>query len=111
MEVRQGISTDYAKERFDISLDETDLARLALEFGIEVYQVRELTTLQACKLLTLDAERFVLIQAPKYGRDTAVVREQLRSNREQFAHALATLKGTELETERKHLGLPPEKEG
>jgi len=107
MEVRQGISTDYAKERFDISLDETDLARLAQEYGFYAReQEHGLNTLQVCRLLTLEAERFVLVQAPKYGRDTAVVIEQLRANREQFAAVLVELTGVKLAEMRKRVGLP-----
>lgn len=90
MEVRQGISTEYAKEKFDVTLDETDLIRLANEYGISADQ---LTTTTAYLLLTLEAERFVLVQSPKYGRSVEEVRGQLRTNREQFATALSLATG------------------
>jgi hypothetical protein len=105
MEVRQGISTDYAKEKWDITLDETDLQRLRHEYG-QLFGdpdiIKEpVPTWLAMMLLTLEAERFVLVQAPKFGRDVAAVKEQLRANRESFATAMSTATGLTLDETRK----------
>jgi hypothetical protein len=106
MEVRQGISTDYAKDRFDVSLDETDLARLANDYGFyETPREGGLSSIQAWLLLTLEAERYVLVQAPKYGRDMAEVVGQIKANREQFATVLAEVTGLELGECRKRVGI------
>jgi hypothetical protein len=105
MEIMLGIATDYGQDKFNVSLDETDLMRLACEYGITP-DLAQLTTTQVTRLLTLECERFVLIQAPKYGRPVDVVKEQLRGNREQFARALVELTGLELAECRKRVGLP-----
>jgi hypothetical protein len=106
MEVHQGIATDYGQDKFDVSLDETDLARLANEYGFYGSPSENgLTTLQAWVLLTLEAERFVLVQSPKYGRDMAQVVTQIQANREQFATILVEVTGLELGECRKRAGL------
>jgi hypothetical protein len=73
-------------------LDETDLSRLASEYGI-AQTPEQLPTREAYMLLALEAERFVLVQAPKYGRPVESVKAQIRSNREQFASVLAAVTG------------------
>ncbi len=103
-EARMGISTDYSRERFDVALDETDLQRLATEYGFDY--AAGLTTMQAVRLLTVEAERYALIQAPKFGRPVDAVRAQLLANREEFAVALADVTGLGLAQTRKQLGLP-----
>jgi hypothetical protein len=103
-QARMGISTDYSRERFDCGLGEEDLQRLAAEYG---FDASHLTCGQVMRLLTLEAERFVLVQAPKYGRPMEQVMDQLRANREQFAMALAQVAGQDLELMRKRIGLPP----
>ncbi|SRR5712692_829015 len=103
MEVRQGVSTEYGKQRFDITLDETDLVRLCNEYG--VMDPSNLTTVQVYLLLTLEAERFCLVQAPKMGQAAASVVKQIRANREQFAGLLAEMTGLELAETRKRVGL------
>lgn len=111
MEVTQGISTDYAKEKFNVTLDEADLIRLAGEYDLP--EPRKMTTFQACRLLTLEAERFVLIQAPRYGRKADESRDQLwgpGGNREQFAAALADVTGRDFEECRRQLRLPPKED-
>jgi hypothetical protein len=107
MEIRQGISTDYSRERWDIALDETDLARLALEY--KYYGANpdgDLTTMQAARVLSLEADRFVLVQAPKFGRPYDVCSAQLRENREQFAEVMAGITRRDLSEIRKMMGLP-----
>jgi hypothetical protein len=104
MEVHQGIATDYGQDKFDVSLDEADLVRMCNEYGI-VPDPPNLTTLQAWLLLTLEAERFVLVQSPKYGRDMAKVVTQIQANREQFANILVEVTGLELGECRKRAGL------
>lgn len=101
---RMGISTDYSKERFDCGLGEEDLQRLAAEYG---FDASNLTCGQAMHLLTVEAERYVLIQAPKFGRPADVCMQQLRTNREEFARALADA-GLDRAEARKRLGLPDE---
>jgi hypothetical protein len=117
VQVTQGIGTDYNKEKFAITLDEADLIRLANEYGI-AQEMSQLTTAQAMLLLTTEAERFVLVQAPKFGRPVedwtddrgAVhpgVRRQIADNREKFATALTFVTGLALEETRKRVGLSP----
>ena len=113
MHVTQGISTEYSKEKFAILLDETDLIRLMNEYGIE-QEPEKLTTVQAMLLLTTEAERFVLVQAPKYGKPvedqpdgTKGIRTLLAENREQFVTALTLATGWTLEESRKRAGLEP----
>jgi hypothetical protein len=101
---RMGISTDYSRERFDCGLGEEDLQRLAAEYG---FDASHLTCGQAMHLLTVEAERYVLVQAPKFGRPVEQVVAQLRANREEFAVALVDVTGRELEEMRKMLKLPP----
>jgi hypothetical protein len=103
MQVTQGISNDYAKDKFSITLDETDLIRIANEYGL-AQTPEQLTTVQVMLLLTTEAERFVLVQAPKYGRDVETVRRQIQENREQFATALTLATGLTLEETRKKIG-------
>lgn len=95
MEVRMGISTDYAKEKFDITLDEADLARLCGEHDISDSQANAMTVAQVFLLLSKEAERYVLVQAPKFGRPAEQVQEQLAQNREDFAKILVSVKGAE----------------
>lgn len=102
MEVRDGIATQYAAEKFDITLDETDLARMGHEYGFEV---AALTSDQAYLLLTLQAHRYVLVQAPKYGREHAVASQGIHDVLEQMAGVLAGIKGSDLQAERKAVGL------
>jgi hypothetical protein len=73
----------------------------------------QLTTLQAMLLLAGEAERFVLVQAPKYGKPvedlpdgTPGVRSQIRENRDSFATALSLVTGLTLDETRKRVGLP-----
>jgi hypothetical protein len=118
MEVRNGIRGEFGSDPFDIILDETDLQRLKYEYGRllgdpeAMGNLEEMPTWVAMLLLTLEAERFVLVQAPKYGRpvEDSVnaagltvpgIRSQIHANREQFATALATATGLTLEETRK----------
>lgn len=104
MEVRAGIATQYGAEKFDITLDENDLRRLASEYGFYADPAENgCTTLQAYLLLTLEAERFILVQAPKYGRPVDQVRAQIAENREQFAAALTMVTGLSLDETRKRV--------
>lgn len=104
MVVTMGIShPDYAREKFSITLDETDLERICVQYGL--FKRDELTTDQAMLLLTTEAERFVLVQAPKYGRDIEVVREQLRQNRECMSTVLTAITALTLDETRKTVGL------
>lgn len=102
MEVRQGIATEYAKEKFDVTLDEVDLARLGAEYG---FDPASLSLDQVYLVLTLEANRYVLVQAPKLGRPVEDVRAQLRSNREEFAVLLSTIAGMDIDEARKRAGL------
>jgi hypothetical protein len=101
MEVHQGIATDYGQKKFDVTLDETDFDRLSVEYGFTT----QATTLQAWLLLTLEAERFVLVQSPKFGSKAEAVIPQIKENREQFAGILAELTGLDLSECRKRAGL------
>lgn len=80
--------------------------RLANEYGFYATPGENgIDIKSAFVLLTLEAERFVLVQSPKFGRDVAVVRSQLVDNREQFAQVLVGVTGLELEECRKRAGL------
>jgi hypothetical protein len=56
MMVKVGFNTDYGKDKFDVGLDETDLARLLAEAGIP--PDAQLTALEAFQVLHAEAERF-----------------------------------------------------
>lgn len=75
-----------------------------------------LTEDQVYTLLTLEAQRYVLVQAPKYGRPLEDqqdghggvipgVKSELLANREQFAATLADITGLEPAEARKRVGL------
>jgi hypothetical protein len=112
MQVYQGIGTEYGHDKFGITLDETDLARLANEFGFYTSPGENgVTTDQAYRLLSIDAERYVLVQAPKFGRKIEDVMAQLwgpGGNREQFATILVEVTGLELSECRKRVGFQDE---
>lgn len=102
MQIRQGIATEYAKEKFDITLDESDLIRMAIEYG---FDPKGISQDQVYLLMTLEASRYVLVQSPKYGRPLEQAREQLAVNREEFASVLAAATGIEMVEARKRAGL------
>lgn len=110
MDVRQGISTEYNRDSFSITLEEVDLQRLCAQFDLKR---DELTAEQAMLLLVTEGERYVLVQAPKYGRPVddlpgrpgTGVRSQLRANRECMATILTTITALKLEVTRKMVGL------
>lgn len=104
MEVQQGIANDYGKDKFAITLNEVDLQRICTQYKI-TQPPGELDTVTAMLLLSLEAERFVLVQAPKYGRDVEEVRQQIAANRESFATALTMATALSLEETRKMAGL------
>jgi hypothetical protein len=54
--VKVGFNTDYGKDKFDVGLDETDLARILAEAGIPPDAL--LTELEAFQVLHATAERF-----------------------------------------------------
>lgn len=55
MQVKVGFNTDFGHDKFDVGLDETDLARILAEEGIPPDVL--LTSLEAFKLLNAEAER------------------------------------------------------
>lgn len=105
MEVKVGLAAEYGQRRFDVSLDETDLARLMFQHEIAVQDGGHLPEEVVFQLLLLEAERYKLIQSPKFGESTESAMAELRANREEFATWLATAKGTTVEDEKKRLGL------
>lgn len=118
MQVEQGIKNDYNRKSWTILLDETDLARMAGEYGFYAAPGENgLTTDQAMLLLSLEAERYVLVQSPKYRSEKDMnerspdefmvdVANQITANREQFAGVIAEVTGLELEAARRRVGLP-----
>jgi len=112
MQVYQGIGTEYGQDKFGITLDETDLARLASDYGFYATPRENGVTIdQAYRLLTLEAERYVLVQAPKFGRPVEQIMPQLwgpGGNREQFAAILTEVTGLELPECRKRVGFQDE---
>jgi hypothetical protein len=54
--VKVGFNTDFGKDKFDVGLDETDLARILAEAGIPPDAL--LTELEAFQILHVEAERF-----------------------------------------------------
>ena len=60
MMVKVGWNTDFGKEKFDIGLDETDLARILAEAGLP--PDTQLGMVEAFRLLSAEAERFSAAQ-------------------------------------------------
>ena len=65
MKVRSGWSSEYAKKKFDVELDETDLFRIITGAGLPEHAVGEVTLREAFDILHTSAEiiaRETLIQ-------------------------------------------------
>ena len=60
MFVKTGWNTDFGKQKFDIGMDETDLARILAEVGIS--PDAQLTSREVFQILRLEAERFSAAQ-------------------------------------------------
>jgi hypothetical protein len=103
MEVKVGLAAEYGRISFDVGLDESDLARLLAEHKCET-KPGELAEEHAFLLLWLEAERYKIIQSPKFGEDPAAAGRALSKNREQFAAILADIKGTSADAELKRMG-------
>lgn len=56
MIVKMGFNTDFGRDKFDVGLDETDLARILAEEGIPPDV--QLTAAEAFTILVAEAERF-----------------------------------------------------
>ena len=56
MFIKCGWNTDFGKEKFDVGLDEIDLARILAEAGIP--PDAQLTSLDAFQILHAEAERY-----------------------------------------------------
>jgi len=60
MFVKTGWNTDFGKQKFDIGMDETDLARILTEAGIS--PDAQLTSRETFQILRMEAERFSTVQ-------------------------------------------------
>jgi hypothetical protein len=94
MKVRKGFSTDYAKNKFDVEIDEADLARLLPEHGFP--PETKLTTLQAFRLADTLSEWLMLTEAAKISQEMAA---KVEPSRRVFY--------TTVDEVRKELGLEP----
>lgn len=91
MEVSVGLAAEYGRISFDVGLGEPDLARLLVEHHCEV-KPDALLEEHAFLLLWLEAERYKIIQSPKFGEDPAAAAKELEMNRQQFADVLGDIK-------------------
>lgn len=106
MEVEKGLATDYGQRRFTITLTEADLERLLRQHAPgQQISALDLPEETAYSLLDLEAERYELVQSPKFGEPQESAEARLRANRVQFATQWAAVKGTAVEVEMKRLGL------
>lgn len=115
MEVKVGLAAEYGAKRFDVNLDETDLLRIIKQHGIGQNDsgvghnlteiARSLPEDAVFQLLYLEAERYKLVQAPKFGEPVELAQAALQDNRRQLADLLAVLKGTSAAAEMKRMGL------
>ncbi len=76
MKVRKGFSTDYARSKFDVEVDEADLARLIMEHKFP--PEAQLSTLQAFRLADTLAEWLMLTEAGKISQEMAARTEPAR---------------------------------
>lgn len=62
MEIRVGWATDFGREKFDVSMDETDLARILQEpdVGIGIEHLTELTSGEVFALLEITAKWYAV---------------------------------------------------
>jgi hypothetical protein len=74
-----GWATEYARDKFSVGCDDTDLTRLCLELVIEKDW---LTSYQAFQLLELECERCVIVMSTKYVSSNQ--QEQFAKNRAQL---------------------------
>jgi hypothetical protein len=56
MEVRDGWNTEMGRLKFDVTVDESDLARLLIEYGMEPGDRARLTTIESFQLLSAEAQ-------------------------------------------------------
>ena len=66
MEIRFGWATDYGKQKFDVSVDETDLMRLLNDAGIPPAHHNLVNEGECFKLLEATARAFALTEAVRY---------------------------------------------
>lgn len=104
MEVTVGMASEYGRTRFDVGLGEADLDRLLVEHKCEVLP-SALAEEHAFLLLWLEADRYKVVQSPKFGEDPAAAGRALQENRQQFAAVLADIKGTSADAELKRMGM------
>jgi hypothetical protein len=71
MEIRHGWATEYGKDKFDVSVDETDLERLCNEYGIAPAFQSQLTSEMVFTLLDTLARYLSLREAVRMTGDDA----------------------------------------
>jgi len=89
MLVKVGFNTEFGRDKFDIGLDETDLARILAEEGIP--PDARLTTVEAFMVLMSEAERFSQHMLAKRTKDEAAA-ERSRAASADRANILAKIK-------------------
>lgn len=66
MEIRFGWATQYGAQKFDVSLDETDLARLLNDAGITPSYIKQVNEGECFRILEASARAFGLTEAVRY---------------------------------------------
>jgi hypothetical protein len=104
VEVKVGLAAEYGRVSFDVGLGEADLARLLVEHQAGT-KPSALAEEHVFLLLWLEAERYKIIQSPKFGEPADASARALGANRKQFAGVLADIKGTSADAELKRMGV------
>jgi hypothetical protein len=63
MHLVQGWNTEFGRVKFDVLLDESDLARLLAEAGLPPEAASRMTTREVFQLLLVEGERFTMAAA------------------------------------------------
>lgn len=88
MMVKVGFNTDFGRDKFDVGLDETDLARILVQAGIP--PDAPLTAREAFQVLLAEAERFCAVTRVSVEPDAA---EHWRAEAHRLGQQLAGLLG------------------
>jgi hypothetical protein len=87
MEIRVGWATEYGRSKFDVSVDETDLARLCREHGISSSFAEKIVPAEAFQLLLTQANWFSEAEAWRITPDTSPDKASRAALRDRYKDA------------------------
>lgn len=94
MQVREGWSTSYGEQRFDVTVEESagDLAALLAENGIDPDLVCQLKLAEKFLIMEAECQRLSAFAKLERGHDTPAGRAEVENAKERLKAALARAK-------------------